>query len=411
MSYDGMTDPLGQSQVIPYLAGLSAAGYDITLVSFEKKERYDQYKDLVGGLLRHHRISWQPLSYTRKPPVIATLYDICRLRRKTAGLMKIKSFGAVHCRSYITALTGLRMKKKYGIPFIFDMRGFWADERVDGKLWDQRNPLYRIIYHYFKRKEKQFLLHADKVISLTANAAEEMQRWKLKENEPLPVQVIPCCADLNHFSHSHVNGESRLNWKNKLHIDDNDFVLGYLGAIGTWYMLDEMLDFFKRLLRFKPQAVFLFVTMEPDSLILEAAGKKGIDAGRIRITFSARSDLPSLLDLFMVAVFFIRPDFSKKASSPTKQGEIMGMGIPLICNSGIGDTDKIMQESNAGILVKEFNDAAYDHVIGRIDELLKRDPGLIRAGAEQYYSLATGIELFRKVYDEVVKKDPLPLQL
>ena len=38
LSYDGMTDPLGPSQVLPYLVGLAARGHRITLISFA----YDQ---------------------------------------------------------------------------------------------------------------------------------------------------------------------------------------------------------------------------------------------------------------------------------------------------------------------------------------------------------------------------------
>ena len=39
LSYDGMTDPLGQSQVLPYIIGLSKKGYKFHLVSFEKPNR------------------------------------------------------------------------------------------------------------------------------------------------------------------------------------------------------------------------------------------------------------------------------------------------------------------------------------------------------------------------------------
>ena len=42
ISYDGMTDPLGQSQVIPYLQGLTGKGYHFSLVSFEKKNRFKE---------------------------------------------------------------------------------------------------------------------------------------------------------------------------------------------------------------------------------------------------------------------------------------------------------------------------------------------------------------------------------
>jgi len=38
ISYNGMLDPLGQSQVIPYLKELSRAGVSLTLLSFEGAE-------------------------------------------------------------------------------------------------------------------------------------------------------------------------------------------------------------------------------------------------------------------------------------------------------------------------------------------------------------------------------------
>ena len=40
ISYDGMTDQLGQSQVIPYMQGLAKLGQKITILSAEKKDAF-----------------------------------------------------------------------------------------------------------------------------------------------------------------------------------------------------------------------------------------------------------------------------------------------------------------------------------------------------------------------------------
>lgn len=46
LSYDGITDPLGQSQILTYLYGVSSNNnYKITIVSFEKSKSYLQNKD------------------------------------------------------------------------------------------------------------------------------------------------------------------------------------------------------------------------------------------------------------------------------------------------------------------------------------------------------------------------------
>ena len=52
ISYDGMTDPLGQSQAIPYLAGLSAFGYEFTILSCDKPSRYKKNREKVLSLLK-----------------------------------------------------------------------------------------------------------------------------------------------------------------------------------------------------------------------------------------------------------------------------------------------------------------------------------------------------------------------
>src|SRR4051794_20204501 len=41
ITYDGLTDPLGRSQVLPYLTGLAERGHRITVLSCEKPERMD----------------------------------------------------------------------------------------------------------------------------------------------------------------------------------------------------------------------------------------------------------------------------------------------------------------------------------------------------------------------------------
>ncbi|MFN5372199.1 MAG: glycosyltransferase, partial [Bacteroidia bacterium] len=156
-----MTDPLGQSQVIPYLKGLSALGYTIHLLSFEKDSRFVSGKDSVEMQLSDSGIIWHPHSYTARPPVFSTIKDLSRMRKTAEKLVVQEKISVLHCRSYISALVGLSMKRKYHVKFLFDMRGFWADERVDGKIWNLKNPLFRKIYNFFKRKEIQFLNEAD----------------------------------------------------------------------------------------------------------------------------------------------------------------------------------------------------------------------------------------------------------
>lgn len=399
LSYDGMTDPLGQSQVIPYITGLTQFGHVFHLVSCDKPERYTQRKDFIQDWLKDYPIMWHSLPYTKKPPVLSTIKDIRRMKQLATELHENHHFDLVHCRSYISALTGLHLKKKYGVKFLFDMRGLWADERVDGGLWKLSNPLYKMIYRYFKKKEQQFLQYADYTVSLTENARQEILSWKGMQN--IPVQVIPCCADIEHFNSERISGEDKIQLLQQLSIQPEQTVIGYLGSLGTWYMLDEMLAWFKVFLEYKKNAVFVFITPDNPESVYEKAVSLGIDTHKIVVREAKREEVPLYLSILNASLFFIKPTYSKKGTSPTKQGELMGMNIPVVCNTGVGDVDSIVQKTNSGVLVEDFSETGYRKSVEKLLPMLDNPNTHIRKGAVEVYSLAKGVHLYQEVYQKM----------
>ncbi len=402
LSYDGMTDPLGQSQVLPYLKGLSKAGYTIHLISFEKEERFAIHKAHIQSICDLNGIVWHPQRYTKKPPLFSTLKDVRKMRKLAYSLNKKYSFSIVHCRSYISALVGLKMKEQLNTKFVFDMRGFWADERIEGGIWNIKNPIFKTTYNYFKRKELEFFKQADHIISLTDNGKKEILSWKGLEHRANDISVIPCCVDLELFNPDIIDKKQQETLRNSLGIETSDFVLGYVGSIGTWYMLDEMLDFFKVLAESKPQSKFLFVTGENPSTILLNAKEKDISPEQIVITSTLHKGVPIHISLFDYSIFFIRPTFSKKASSPTKQGEIMAMGVPLICNSGVGDTDKIVKETKSGYLLENLDSATYKNFVSKLEVADLKQTSQLIIEAERFYSLTMGINIYISVYKTLI---------
>lgn len=401
LSYDGLTDGLGRSQVLPYIIGLSRLGHSFTIISFEKDAPFQKEGKNIQKIVDDSGMSWYPLKYTSWPPILSTLYDVHNLNRTIARLHSEAPFDIVHCRSYITSLAGLALKKKHGVKMIFDMRAFYADERVDGGIWNLNNPLFKAVYKYFKRKEVEFLEGADYSISLTEKGKDIIHSWDHIKNNPVPVQVIPCCADLEHFHPSRIDATRKSGMQKKLGLSKDDFVITYLGSIGTWYLLDEMLDFFKVLLEKKSNAKFLFVTTDEPSTITKPATAKGIPADRIAISPAKREEVPTFLSLANAAIFFIQPVFSKSGSSPTKHGEMLGMGLPVIANSGVGDVDSIIQDTKSGILVDDFSEGSYKNAVDQIDELLKIPISDLQNAAQKYYSLEEGVRKYNQVYTAI----------
>lgn len=401
ISYDGLTDALGQSQVIPYLAGLSQKGYKIHVISCEKKAILKTGENKVIEIFRKHDISWTPLGFSSVPPLFSKVYDLFKIKRAALRQHRITPFDTVHCRSYIASFAGLYLKKHFGLPFVFDMRGLWVDERFEGNIWNRSNPFFRFVYKYFKKREKEFFDQADAIVSLT-EAGRRIIGQTFGKSAEMRTTVIPCCVDTGLFSYQNIDQKAQKSLQLKLGLEPAHFVVSYLGSIGTWYMTAEMMAFFRRLTIKFPDARFLFITGDNPDRIFDYAQKAGIDVSAIKIARAERNEVPLYLSLSDISLFFIKPVFSKKASSPTKQAEIMSMGIPIITNTGIGDTDGILNETGAGIIVQDFSDEAYDKAIGKISAQLRKSPQSIRQGAIKYFDLEAGIEKYHEIYKRLM---------
>ncbi|HTA61911.1 MAG TPA: glycosyltransferase [Bacteroidia bacterium] len=394
ISIDGMTDQLGQSQVLPYLIGLSKNGFEITIVSCEKRTNFEKNDKTIKNITLSNNITWKYCFYKTKIPLISQLQNFLRLKHLAENEVKNSKNTILHCRSYLPALIGLQLKKKFGTKYIFDMRGFWADERIDGNIWSLKKPLHKFLYKYFKRKEIELIGNADCVVTLTNTAKKEIKSWGISTS--LPIEVIPCCADVNHFNIS--SNEEKSLVKNELNIPESSSVVGYLGSLGTWYMLDEMLDFFVELQKKKPNSILFFITNDNEQEILKAIEAKNINKTSIIIKPAKRHEVPIYISCLDIGLFFIKPLYSKKGSSPTKLAELLACGIPIITNTGVGDVDELILDTHCGVLISAFNKDEYKLAVDKID-ILRQSKQFYRDIALANFSLQKGVDSYKKIYD------------
>jgi glycosyltransferase involved in cell wall biosynthesis len=374
-----MTDPLGQSQVLPYIINIDKKKYKFHLISFEKRTRFKQNKSQIQNICDKNNISWRPLIYTKNPPLFSTLWDLVKLNQSIKKIGSKTTFDIIHCRSYIPAIFGLKFKKKWNVKMLFDMRGFWADERVEGGLWNLKNPIYKLVYKYFKKKEKQLLLNSNHIISLTHNGKKNIIKLPYFSKLEKDISVIPCCTDLSVFK--------------PVKRDSSSFTIGYLGSLGTWYLIKEMLVFFKKIKEIIPNSKFHFLTKDNPEIILSQCKNLGIELKNILIEESDIWNIPFKTRNWNLSLCFIMPSYSKIFSSPTKQGELMAMGIPIICNSGVGDVDYIVEKYNSGFILNDFNKINFDKILNTNFKKQK-----LKEGANQYFSLEKGVMSYEKIY-------------
>jgi len=388
LTHDGLTDPLGESQILPYLTGLADRGFSITIISCEKKEAYRKGSFRVQDQCSRCKIRWIPLKYFTFPPVLAAAYNAYQIRSQTLKEFKRHRFQIVHCRSYLPAMVGLFLKSRFGVKFFFDMRGFWADERKESGLWPSYNPVFLLLYWYFKKIEKKLIKHSDHIVTLTFEAQKEIETWRISSS---PVTVIPTCVDISLFDPDNISLADQIQLRNRLGISSSTYVLTYLGSWGTWYLIDEMLHFFQLLRKRVPESLFLVISNNP---------KEVVQLDGMIIVKATRLEVPIFLSLANASVFFIQPSFSKKGSAATKMAELLAMRIPIVTNAGWGDTNRLVFDHKGGFLVNDFSDASMNVAISQLLEAKHEES--LRQIATAYFDLRKGIDEYNRIYSSLI---------
>ena len=386
ITYDGILEPLGQSQVLNYLEKLSE-DHEITLMSFEKKQdtKNINYLKKTESRCRKSGIIWVSLIYHKS--LFGTFYDIIKGIYKGLILKIRNKIEIVHARSYLPALISLVLKKTLGSKFIFDMRGLWADEKADSGTWKREGTLYKIT----KRLETIFLREADKIVSLTEAAVQEIKTFPALDPNRLDFEVIRTCTNLSLFkpSISLSNSEKK-----------PSFTLGYVGSISLWYLFDEVLQFFKILQERVPNSVLHITNRNEHKEIRNFLENYSFTNESIILESVQHDKVAHSMSSMDAGIFFIQTFYSKIASSPTKLGEFLALGLPCVTNSGVGDMTSIIEEKKTGVILSNFSRESLSKGVDNLlalkedDELSKR----CIESSEKYFSLDNGAKQYNKIY-------------
>jgi hypothetical protein len=388
ISYDGLMEPLGQSQVLSYLEKLSSY-HKIFIISYEKKIDLDDTNKInsLRESLKNKGIVWISLKYHKKATVITTSFDIALGCVFGFWVVLWHKIDIVHARSYTASVIALILKKIFNLHYIFDMRGFWVDERVDGGLW--RSGSY--LFHISKWFEKVFLINADIVVSLTNTAVDEMNSFPYLVDKKSKFRVITTCTDLQLF---------KPNKRHNSNKKERPFVLGYVGSVGVWYMFDEALYCFKLIKRIIPSARMHIINKGGHAFIYDRIRNIGIDSNSILVEETDRIGVAKAMREMSAGIFFYKQAYSKKATAPTKLGEFLGCGVPCLTNRGVGDTSAILETTKCGVVLDNFNKDTMDESVFLFLEIINNveTKGRCRKAALKYFSLNDGVMAYDKIY-------------
>jgi glycosyltransferase involved in cell wall biosynthesis len=391
VTYDGLAEQLGQSQILPYLRGLVERGHRFEIISFEKPGTPLCFRKEIGPGL-----SWTALRYHKHPTVPATGFDMTQGAFAVALQAVLQRADLVHVRSYVPCALALPWVELRGVPLLFDMRGLWADERVEAGTWSEAGRIYRGA----KLVERLLLARADAITTLTLR----LKRY-LREEYPhsaevrAPIRVIPTCVDLEHF-HPEVPPNPEVQ---RALAGAN--VLLYLGAIGPYYLPREMAEFYLAWRRHAGPSRLLVVSKNDPGVLRDTLAEAGV-ADEILHLSATRDEVPALVRCAQASFgLFGGRILAGHGCAPTKTGEVLACGLPF-ASSAVGDVPSLLGGSPAGVSVPDTLPATLDAAAGELFAK-SRAPDIVtraRTLAETWFSLDVAVEEYDRLYREMGRK-------
>jgi glycosyltransferase involved in cell wall biosynthesis len=107
---------------------------------------------------------------------------------------------------------------------------------------------------------------------------------------------------------------------------------------------------------------------------------------------------------FGVSVCKLDAGPSLAAAMPTKIGEFLACGRPMVVNKGLGDMDQFIEEFDAGVILDGSADNLRESATKLVGLLLDPEtPQRCRALAEKYFSMEKGADKYLNVYSQMLK--------
>ena len=392
ITYDGLSDAIGQSQVIPYLKALAKQDIVIHVLSFEKKHNLKNANLLrqTEDELHDCNIKWCRLTYHKNPCLFSTLYDVICGYVNGMFISAKYRLKIVHARGYVAAFIASWIKKSKKIKFIFDMRGFWVEEKVDSGFWSKKNTSYKIA----KAIERDMVSLADKIVVLT-EAAKSFLKEGIKQSIK-NIEVIPTCVDQERFKPLEGEGKDFLRGKT---------VILYSGSVGTFYRFNDAVRFFQMAYEKEKRSFFLALINNNKEIAEESLKMNNVPADSYKVLSVLHSQVPDWLKEADVSLMFYSRDNSYAGCCPTRFAESLACGVPVLVNKNIGDCDGIIMEERVGFILEDFMDSEYESAMVKFLSSLKERDALrrrCRSVAERLFSLDSGVERYLKIYNSLL---------
>jgi len=385
ITYDGLLDPLGQSQILPYIKSLVSRGHIFTIISFEKQDRsVDSIialeKSLADIGIRWERLAFKKGNFQKFNRVIYGIVSIWKNRLQS-------KYDVVHLRGFMAG--AIYRASFLNTPFIYDIRAFigeWVDiGQIKEDTWIGR-MLIGI--------DRSLVEKASGLVVLDKSGELLLQEIYNLSNAPL--KVIRTCTDTSLYSSADIKTSTQ---------DKEILKFVFLGGAIIPYRPDLALKFVSELIKQGLNCHIDFINERDHVQIYEAVNAINFPKDRFSVYKLDKSSIPAALQHFDCGLIFNNSSRWRRVSSPTKFGEYLAAGIHTVALNGISVLEEFAESSDCVDLVSEkdlYAGLKKDSIDKIIFNINKPNRGIkYQELAEREFSLKIAGHLYSELYSEI----------
>ncbi len=389
ISLDGLSTPLGESQVLAVSERLQSMRWECTILSLEPEPLDTQALDRLDARMAASGVHWQHRPYRRgRMGAVKNVVSMTEMIRDVWERTDL-----VHCRSYFGAFFPAAADIFGGIPYVFDTRAYWVDEKIESGRWFQDAASRAIA----RRVERELYERASGVVSLTELAAEDVRSGRFGRRHAKERSIcIPTCVDYEKFT------------MERRHLPDdflrNGPIVAYVGSLNPSYEYRQSLALAARILDRVPQARFLALTSQVSDMT-SLTDEFSIPKERRLITRVRHEEIHRWLPWIDFGLtLLVAPNQAKRASMPTKLGEFFATGVSPVSHGANREVSEWIRRAGSGIVLEDLSAASLDRALefvvdGAPDSEVLRGA---RRVAEPHFSLASGVARYDDLFHEVL---------
>ena len=218
------------------------------------------------------------------------------------------------------------------VAFSIDWHGVVPEEARMGGASQQRIAFLEFL-------EQALLSESDLNIFVSSAMRDHYKRKYRLMN--LRLITVPCCVS-----------DDRFTSQKNMELTDNRLIFLYTGSLAHWQCGMEMIKLFSLLHQFDDRCYLMLLIPKPDQgKVIEWAVKFGLTDKAYYVAEVNHQDVPKHLYRGHLGLLLRRNDPVNEVSSPTKFGEYLAAGLPVLMTDCIGDFSRLAIAKNVGFIV------------------------------------------------------------